>query len=212
MMERYGLERVLIRNQFYWDNYKYLALATVFLLINLLLLMGFIGYQRMTWPTPKYFATFPDGRPIPVVRLNLAYYNDPITVLNWAKKAVETIYSLDYVTWRETLQDVEGYFTPEGYQAFLTALKISTNLDAIKAKQQVVSATVTALPTLIRQGQLNPNLPYSWDIQMPVTVIYQNSADEVINQNGTILMQVERASLLRHKEGIAIAQLVLQAK
>lgn len=212
IMERHGLERVLIRNQFYWENYKYLALAAILLLINLLLLVGFICYQRITWPKPKYFATTPDGRPIPVIRLDISYYDDPTVVLDWAKKAVETIYSLDYVTWRKTLQDVEEYFTPKGYQDFLKALKVSTNLDAIKARHQVVSATITATPKLIRQGQLSDDVPYSWDLQMPVTIIYQNSENEVIKQDGTVLMRIERASLLRHKEGIAIAQLVLQAQ
>jgi len=209
-MERHGLQRVLIRNQFYWDNYKYLALAAFFLFLNLLFLAGFISYQRITWPKPKYFATFPDGRPISVVRLDVPYYDDPAPILNWAKKAVEAIYSMDYVTWRKTLQDVESYFTPKGYQDFLIALKESTNLEAVKTKHQIVSPTITAPPKLIRQGQLSEDVPYSWDLQMPVTITYQNSVDEIIKQDGIILMQIERASLLRHKEGIAIAQLVLQ--
>ena len=211
-MERHGLERVLVRNQFYWDNYKYLALTAIFLLLNLLLLAGFISYQRITWPKPKYFATTPDGRPIPVIRLDIPYYDDATPVLNWAKKAVGAIYSLDYVTWRKTLQDVEEYFTPEGYQEFLKALKASTNLEAVKTKRQIVSPTINAPPKLIRQGQLMDGVPYSWDVQTPVTITYQNSADEVILQHGTILMRIERASLLRHKEGVAIAQLVLQAQ
>jgi hypothetical protein len=209
-MEGHGLQRVLIRNQFYWENYKYLALAAVFLFLNLLLLAGFIGYQRITWPKPKYFATLPDGRPIPVVRLDIPYYDDAAPVLNWAKKAVEAVYLLDFVTWRKTLQDAEEYFTPKGYQDFLIALKNSTNLEAIKTKHQIVSPTFTGPPKLLRQGQLSYDMPYSWDIQIPVTITYQNSADEVITQDGIISMQIERASLLRHKEGLAVAQLVLQ--
>jgi hypothetical protein len=133
-------------------------------------------------------------------------------VLKWASKAVIAIYSLDYVTWRATLQDAEDYFTPKGYQDFLKALKASTNLEAVKSKKATVSITVTGDPKLTRQGQLSLEVPYSWDIQLPVTLVYQNSANEVINQVGTILMQVERASLLRYKEGVAIAQIVLQAQ
>lgn len=212
MMERHGLERVLIRNQFYWNNYRYLGLNIVLLLLLIFLLIGFALYQRAIWPKPKYFATTPNGRPILVVRLDEALYSDPTFVLKWAVEAVNAIYSLDYVTWRTVLQNAATYFTPKGYQDFLAALKASTNLEAVKEKRQVVSIVVTGDPTLVRQGQESSDLPYSWDLQMPVTVTYQNSENEVITQIGTILMSIERTSLLRHREGIAISQLVLQAQ
>jgi len=187
-------------------------MALVVMLILIFALGGFIFYQRITWPKPQYFATTPDGQPIPVVPLNFPYYEDPNLVLKWASKAVIAIYSLDYVNWRAILQDAEDYFTTKGYQDFLKALKASTNLEAIKSKKATVSITVTGDPKLTRQGQLSPEVPYSWDIQLPVTLVYQNSINEVVNQVGIILMQVERASLLRYKEGMAIAQLVLQAQ
>lgn len=207
-----GLEGVLKRNQFYYQNYRLLGGVIVLLMLLLLSLLTFVFYQKSVWPKPKYFATTPDGVPIPVIRLDLPLYEDPTVVLNWAARSVVSIYSLDYVTWRKTLQDADVYFTPSGYQAFLNALKASTNLEAVKAKRQVVSLEITGAPQLQRQGQLNPSVPYSWDISMPVTLTYQNSANEVIKQVGTILVQVERTSLLRYKEGIAIAQLVLQTQ
>lgn len=207
-----GLEGVLKRNQFYYQNYRLLRGVVVLLLLLLLSLLTFVFYQKSVWPKPKYFATTPDGVPIPVIRLDLPLYEDPTVVLNWVARSVVSIYSLDYVTWRKTLQDADVYFTPSGYQAFLNALKASTNLEAVKAKRQVVSAEITGAPQLRRQGQLSPTVPYSWDISMPVTLTYQNSENEVIKQVGTILVQVERTSLLRYKEGIAIAQLVLQTQ
>ncbi|HXH55101.1 MAG TPA: DotI/IcmL/TraM family protein, partial [Gammaproteobacteria bacterium] len=174
-MERHGLERVLARNQFYWENYRRLSKIFVLLLLLIFALSGFVFYQRVAWPKPKYFATTPDGRPISIVRLDAPLYTDPAFVLNWASSAILAIYALDYVTWRYTLQSIDSYFTPKGYQDFLAALKISTNLEAIKAKRQVVSALVTAAPKLNRQGQLSADVPYSWDLQMPLTIVYQNS-------------------------------------
>jgi intracellular multiplication protein IcmL len=210
-MDPHGLERVLARNDFYWQNYRRLSTIFILALLLIFVLGGFVFYQRVAWPKPKYFATTPDGRPIPVVRLDEPLYSDSAVVLDWASRAVLAIYALDYVTWRYTLQSVERYFTPKGYQDFLLALKASTNLEAIKAKRQVVSAAITAPPKLDRAGQLSANVPYSWDVTMPVTITYQNSENEIILQKGTILMRIERASLLRYKEGLAIAQLVLQA-
>ncbi len=211
-MERHGLERILIRNQFYWENYRYLGLVFALLLLVILMLIGLVIYQKVTWPKPKYFATTPAGIPIPVIRLDIPYYDDETVVTNWVQKAVVAIYTLDYITWRQTLQNAEVYFTTQGYQDFLKALKASTNLEAIKSKRQVVSAQVTGAPQVNRRGQVSSDLPYSWDIQMPITVTYQNSENEVIKQDGTVTVLVERESFLRYKEGLAIAQLVLQAK
>ncbi len=209
-MERHGLERVLARNQFYWDNYRRISMILILLLVLILALSGFAFYQRVAWPKPIYFATTPDGRPIPVIRLDVPIYQDPAVVLEWASNAVQSIYSFDYVTWRSTLQSIDVFFTPKGYQDFLSALKISTNLEAVKANRQVVSATITSAPKLTRAGQLSEDVPYSWDISMGVTINYQNSENNLILQKGTVLMRIERASLLRYKEGLAIAQLVLQ--
>lgn len=210
-MSRHGIERILVRNEFYRSNYRMLALAFLLTLICILFLIGLVFYQQMVAPKPKYFATTPSGIPIPVVRLDVPYYQDPAIVSGWAEQAVMSVYSLDYVTWRQSLQGVEGYFTTRGYQDFLAALKASTNLEAVKNKKQVVSAAITGASKITRAGQINANEPYSWDIQIPVTITYQNSAGEVIKQVGMVLMLVERASLLRYKDGLAIEQLVLQA-
>lgn len=207
-IDHHGLERILRRNLFYWVNYRTIGLCVVLLLLLNVVLFGFIIYQRMAWPKPKYFATTADGRPIPIVNLALPYYSDPNVVLDWAVRAVQEIYSMDYVTWRKVLQDAEVYFTPKGYQDFLIALKQSTNLNAVKADKYIVSVAITGKPILTGQGQKNPNVPYSWSMQIPVTVTYQNSENKVNTQIGYMQMDVERTSLLRHDEGIAIAQLV----
>jgi intracellular multiplication protein IcmL len=204
----HGVERVTHRNQFYWGSYRYIALCVAILLFLNVLLIGFIIYQRITWPKPKYFATTTDGRPIPVVNLTLPYYSDPTVVLDWATQAIQAIYSLDYVTWRKVLQDAEAYFTTKGYMDFIRALKASTNLNAVKADKYIVSVVITGKPVLTRQGQRTPDVPYSWSLQIPVTVNYQNSSNKTISQVGVMQIDVERASLLRHEVGIAIAQLV----
>lgn len=210
-MAGHGLALVLRRNQHYWEAYQKLALYVVLLILLVLLLMGFALYQRLSYPKPRYFATTPDGRPIPIVPLVEAYQSTDF-VLNWAKNAVLDIYSLDFVTWRKSLQDIAVYFTLKGYADFMVALQDSTNLEAIKAKKQVVTAEATGPLVLIRQGIYRTDAAiYSWDIQMPIKITYQNSENEIIVQTGTIIMQVSRDSTLRHPEGLAIQQLVLQA-
>jgi intracellular multiplication protein IcmL len=206
--ESQGVESVIHRNLFYWNSYRYMALAVTLLILLNILLLGFIIYQRVTWPTPKYFATTQDGRPLPVVNLALPYYTDTKVIIDWAIQAIQEIYTLDYVTWRKVLQDAEAFFTPKGYRDFLAALKESTNLNAVKADKYVVSVAVTGPSVLSRQGQRSSDVPYSWSLQIPVKVTYQNSANKINTQVGFMQIDIERASLLRYREGIAIAQLV----
>ncbi len=206
-----GVEHVLMRNLFYEQAYRQLCIAVTLLLSMLLLLTCLITYQRIAWPKPLYFATSTDARPLPVVRLDKPYYDDPNLVLQWTTHAVIDIYSMDYVTWRQSLQNAADYFIPAGYQAFLHALKASTNMEAVKAKRQVVSASVTGPATVVRAGQLTVDVPYSWDVKIPLLVVYQNSENEIIKQSGTVFARVERVSLLRYKDGIALSQLILEA-
>lgn len=207
-----GLERVWARNEFYRQMYRQLCIALIILLSFILFLIGLLVYQGVVSPKPYYFAARPDARPVRVVRLDQPLYEDPNAIIEWTSQAVIDLYSLDYVTWRSTLQNAADYFIPEGYKAFMRALKASTNLEAVKAKRQVVSATVTDSVKISRQGQLTVNDPYSWDLELPVLVVYQNSTGEMLKQKGTVFARVQRTSLLRYESGLALAQLILQAE
>lgn len=208
-MAKQGAEAVLVRNQFYWENYQKIATVVVLLCLINLLLLGLIIYLHKTPPTPKYFATTPDGVPIQIVPLNQPYQK-PEFVLDWAKKAVIDIYGLDFVNYRKTLQDDSIYFTWRGHAEFLTAFKASNNLEAVKEKKQVVSLDITGPGKINYAGQRSPEKAYSWELTLPATLTYQNSENEVIKQKGNILMTVERDSTLRHPDGIAISQLVFE--
>jgi hypothetical protein len=207
-----GLEHVLNRNAFYQQRCRELSVVLVLLLSVILFLLGLLVYAQVIAARPRYFATTPDARPIAVVRLDEPLYADPNAVIQWTSQAVLDLYSLDYVTWRRSLQNAADYFIPEGYKAFMQALKASTNLEAVKAKRQVVSASITGPVTIVRQGQLNPQAPYSWDLNIPLLVVYQNSEGEMLKQKGSVFAQVQRTSLLRYEAGIALTQLILQAE
>lgn len=205
-----GLESVLKRNQFYWENYQKICVVLVLEILLMIVMMGFIFYQHVTPRAPKYFATYPDGRPIEIVPLNQPLQTSDF-ILEWAAKAVVSIYTLDFLNYRKTLQDDSVYFTWQGHANFLNAYKASNNLEAVKDKKQVVSAEVTGPGKIVFEGIRPPNPAYSWDLTLPTTFTYQNSENEVIKQSGIIYMTVQRDSTLRHPEGIAISQLVFEA-
>lgn len=209
-MKYNGLESVITRNTVYRDWYRLLSIVLFGLVILIVLLIGLAVYQRVSFPTPKYFATTPDGRLLPIIRLDQPIYTDPVTVSEWFKKALIETYSIDFVTWRKRIQEAQQYFTLEGYQKFVQALQDSRNLEAVKELRQVVSIEIEQEPELLRQGQLTPTVPYSWDFKVPVLVTYQNSENNRIEQKGMILVRIERASFRMYRNGLAIKQLVLE--
>ena len=210
-MSKQGLELIINRNQFYWESTRRLELAIFLLMILILLLIGFVLYQGSTYPGNKYIVTTPDGRPITIIPLNVPLQTNE-NVVAWAEKAVLFIYSFDFVNYRKTLQEAQVYFTPDGYQAFKAAYEVSNNLQAVRVNRQVVSVEITGDATLQRQGQITSDVPYSWNLQVPVIVTYQNSNNEVVKQVGNILMRVDRATTIVYPEGLAIAQMILQAQ
>lgn len=209
-MAKQGLEHIFIRNLFYYRNYRGVVLIVLLLLFLMLGLLGFALYQRLTPPKPLYFATAPDGRPIPIIPLRESLYT-PDFVLEWAKKAVIATYSLDFVTYRQSLQEAQAYFTWKGHADFMEAYRQSNNLEAVKNRKQVVSAEIRGPGQVLSSG-LAENGIYTWKLNIPVTFVYENSDNELIRQVGTALLTVQRGSLLRHAEGIAISQLVFQAQ
>lgn len=210
MAKKQGLEHIVERNLFYFQNYRLLAFSLFLMFLLALGLMGFVIYQRMTPPPPVYFATTPDGRPIPIIPLNEKLHPADF-VLEWAKKAVIATYSLDFVSYRQSLQQAEVYFTWQGHMDFMEAYRISNNLDAIRVRKQVVSAEIRGPGQVTNEG-LNSEGIYTWGLTIPVTFIYQNSEGEVIRQIGRTVLKIERDSLLRHPDGLAIAQLVFNAE
>lgn len=112
-----ALELVVLRNAFYRDSYRRAALGLLFLFGVNCLLAGTIIYKIMSPPKPQYFATTADGRMI-----NWHPLTDPAVpnsfVLQWTANAVRQSFSLDYLHWRNQLQEASNNFTNYGWKTF----------------------------------------------------------------------------------------------
>jgi len=211
----HGVERVWARNLYYLHSYHRMVFIFLLILFLIVGLICFSIYLSNTPPTPKYFPTTPDGKPIKMEPLNKPLQTTEF-VENWTIQQVLILYSFDYITYRKALQDASTYFTPLGHMDFISALKASTNLEAVTAKKQVVSSEVTGPAKVTREGQVTPEVPYTWDLEIPLTITYQNSESEkkedIIRQKGAAIVRVSRGSTLRYVDGIAIAQLVFEVR
>lgn len=202
--EEKGLELVMLRNNFYRDNYRRIVIALLLMIFINLGLMGVIFYQITNPPIPKYFATSSDGRVTPLYPLDMPVVSQA-ELLQWAGRAAVASYSYDFVNYRDSLQKAQDYFTPEGWQNFEAALTSSRTLETVLAKKLVVSAVATGVPVLLDQGIINGR--YAWKVQLPILVSYQSSSENT-QQPLLVTMVISRVPTLNIPRGIAIVSFV----
>lgn len=200
-----ALTAVVLRNNFYRDGQrKMIIVLLVSMIINAILAL-ILGYILLHPPAPKYFATSINGRITPLFPLNEPNQSDS-AILQWANQAAIAAFTYNFVNYRSELQASSGFFTPDGWDQFLTALQESNNLDAVKAKKLIVSAVATRAPIILQKGLLNGS--YAWRVQMPLLVTYQ-SASEFSQQNNVVTMLITRISTLNSPRGVGISQFVV---
>ncbi|MCL9683310.1 type IVB secretion system apparatus protein IcmL/DotI [Legionella maioricensis] len=200
-----ALTVVTLRNKFYKDSQRKVILALLIAILVNLVLGSMLVYIITHPPAPKYFATSINGRITPLFPLDQPNQSDS-AVLQWANQAAIASFTYNFVNYRDELQASSGFFTPEGWDQFLSALQQSNNLDAVKAKKLIVSAVATRAPIILQKGVLNGS--FSWRVQMPILVTYQ-SASEFTQQNNVVTMLITRVSTLNSPRGIGISQFVV---
>ena len=201
-----ALKAVVIRNDFYRDGQRKLVLILLTSIITNLLLGAMLAYIMSHPPAPKYFATSINGRITPLYPLDEPNQSDS-AVLQWANQAAIASFTYNFVNYRSELQAASGFFTAEGWEQFLTALKLSNNLDAVKDKKMIVSAVATQAPVILKKGVML-NDRYEWKVQMPILVTYQ-SASEFSQQSNIVTMLITRVSTLNSPRGIGISQFIV---
>ena len=192
------------RNQFYRDSYRKVLIALNISVIALIMLICTLIYIINNPPAPKYFATFGDGRVVPLVPLNMPNVSQA-AMLQWANSAVVAVNTYDFFNYRQQLQAASQYFTDEGWQAYLNVLRLSRNLNAVVEKKLVVSAVATRAPVLVRSGLIDG--VYTWVVQIPIQVTYQ-SASEYNQQSQIVTVMVKRISTLINPDGIGITNYI----
>lgn len=151
-----------------------------------------------------------DGRIMPLVPVDQPNQSND-EVLRWASQAALAAFSYSYVNYHDELQASSEFFTDNGWSQFLNALGGSNNLLTLTARQMVASAQLLAPaqiitpPAVISEGPLKGR--YSWHIEVPVLVTYQN-ASEYTQQASMVSIWVVRVPVSNAPRGIGIEQLV----
>lgn len=202
-----AIEAVIARNKFYKDSYRLVTIALMACVLILFMLIGTIIYLINHPPAPRYFATTNDGRIMQIVPLEQPNLTQS-QLLQWANTAAIAAYTYSFSNWRKQLQALSDYFTPEGWQQFITALNASNNLDAVRSKKLIVSAETTGPAVLVKEGLFHDR--YTWKVQVPLLVTYQGgSGDSQFTQQSLLItMVITRLPTLTSMRGVGVIQLI----
>ncbi len=155
-----ALELVKLRSTFYRDSYRKLVILLFLSWIVIIVLAATVYFQVANRPTPQYFATTESGRIIPLVPLNQPNLSDK-AVIQWASQAVLSVFTYNFMNYRQVFQTNRQYFTATGWQQFLSALSKSRNLDAVTSKKLVLSAVLSSAPVITREEVRGGK--YTWE-------------------------------------------------
>lgn len=207
-MSTEALETVYLRRRFYKDNARKLMLVLLVSMIINAVLATFCVHILTNPPAPKYFATSINGRITPLFPLDEPNQSDS-AVLQWATQAAIASFTYNFVNYQAELQAASEFFTPQGWDQFMAALRESNNLDAVRAKKLIVSAVAKRAPIIIKKGMLGDR--YAWRVQLPLLITYQ-SASEFSQTEDVVTMTIRRVSTLNSPRGIGISQFIVEPK
>lgn len=202
-----ALEVVKLRSTFYRDSYRKLVILLFFSWVIIAVLSSVLFVQVSNKPTPTYFATTESGRIIPLIPLDQPNLSDKALV-QWASSAVISVYTYNFNNYRQVFQDNRKYFTPDGWQQFISALTRSRNLQAVTSKKLVLSAVLSSAPIVNREYIQDGR--YTWQLQIPVMVTYESLSEE-FHQNLIVVLTIQRISTLDSVDGVGIISFVVQS-
>lgn len=162
------------------------------------------GLGLLAKPEPVYFGVQENGQIIPMRPLS-----DPVRseaqVLNWASKAVTESLTMDFRRYRDQLTGARKFFTDEGFDQFILALRESGNLDSIKKNRYLVDAVLNGGPRISWAGERNG--VFYWKIHLPVLISYHGGGRSK-TQEAEIVLLVRRVSAAKNPHGMGIQQFV----
>lgn len=165
----------------------------------LVLIVAFIlQYER---PAESYFASSITGKNIPMQALKEINVS-PSSLLNWSMVAVTNAYTMDFLNYEKSLEQISDFFTKSGYEKFRQSLNTSGRLQDIINNKLIASAVVVDSPVVLREGKSGKD--YLWEIQLPITITYQGASVQIYKQWLAVTLLVKKVPTSEAKKGIGI--------
>lgn len=124
-------------------------------------------------------------------------------ILIWANEVAVSSFSFNFVNYQSQIRKSSEFFTAQGWDEYASTLEKSHILDLVKTKKMVASAFAMSPPIIMQKGILKN--AYSWKVEIPMMITYQNSSEFQQTKNIVTLL-ITRAPALNAPRGIAVAE------
>lgn len=179
------LRKTLHKNEFYRDSYRrvmWLALGSLALNIVMVFVLLFATGGHGNW---YFYATTNNGKLLQLQTRNLPILSDS-AVLSWVNRVVPQLYTMNFLNYRQKINEKSIYFTGYGWNQFLKAFQ--PTLETIRANDYAVTAAPADVPVITRKGVFEGK--FMWQVQVPLIISYQHGAKEATqNVVWTLLLQ-----------------------
>lgn len=181
-----------------------LAASKLFALVAILASLGAFGADILR-PKQTYFVDPVSGHTREVFPLDEPNVT-PTSLVNWVTQAVTSAYTLDFYNYQNNIDNLKQYFTINGYDNYLTALKQSGSLQKIIDDKLIVSAVAINSAIVLQEGPIDD--VYSWTVQIPLLLNYQGASTVSTQKTIVANILVNRVPTDLAPKGIGIAQIV----
>ena len=131
--------------------------------------------------------------------------NEPVKSLEeiqaWASTAVVEINTYDYLNYKSQLQATSGYFTANGWKAYLQDIAVSRDIEQIIQKKSVVTCVPAGEAVVPDEGVLNRK--YTWRVTMPV-IVKEHGSDGKKERALQVTVLIQRELLSNNPHGVGI--------
>lgn len=191
------------RNDYYRDGSYILMLIVNFLAIVMVALTIALAIYLCTRHThDRYFAETVDGKIMPMTALS-SPNTENFALANWAASAASDIMTFGFNDFDVRLNNSRKYFTPEGWESFYNALKVSKLVEDVKKTQQIATAVPRALPELKRDGLIDGKM--RWEIDVPLLITFRAGSD-IRPIPKKVHMVVEKMPTRENPDGVGISE------
>lgn len=201
------VESVYASEVYCFDYLKRMRRIMVWLALALVLAVGAAWTAWTTRPQPQYFLV-QDGKVLENIPVKQPISNSS-QVSSWVSSELRSIFSFDFVHYKEQLESHKTSFTAQGWGAFLTALQDSKFIQSVRENRQVVSATPTSAARVIAEGELGGR--YAWKIEQDFVFTF-HAGPRTQNQSVMITATVVRVPTYENPSGLGIHQLIQESK
>lgn len=154
----------------------------------------------------KFVAVNEEGKLVKLQPLDKPNLSDE-AVMQWATKALVETFTMSAYDINYRLNEATAkYFTKQGAEAFLTAMKDTGNYDQIIDRKLFVSIALEEVPIIIGNDLINGRY-YAWNIMAPAKITYRTGSQTYTN-NVNVELTLIRRSILENESGLGINKIV----